>query len=457
MLTSGGRCYLAEVRLTAARALYMLPLHIRTIQVAAAGPLRAPAPGMLPPGALLTGALRVADAAMWVLLGSRDGATLDGGTGPLWADAPLHRAHVHQATGMIVVQAEVPVATALAMLRAFAFANERPIDEVAGDVVARRLSFGGGLPMTTTSHMWAATASSDEGRERAVAEVLVSLADSLVDDFDVIEMLHRSRPTAYGCSRSKHPLACCCPIGVGHSSSFRLRPSRLDYWSCSSCRKMKGHAWDSDRTSPRRHHRRSVQHGGSGGRSSWRRPADTGATPSEIHAVPLRLRADTIGALNLFQHPSPRSCPQQRPSPSARRWPTWPRSPSCRNAPSIAAMSSIEQLQTATCNSHVVIRRAKGVIAERDQTRYGRGLWRHARLAPETTGRKLAPRSRRHGGSHPQAAHSRPTEDTHEGPGLDPLLKPSSARYEPPGRIRATLASRSPMCIPAESMLTLQE
>ena len=131
--------FAAQVRLTAARALYVLPLQLGTIKVGVLD-LYSLAPGMLPPEHL-TGALRVADAAMWTLLGTRDGATLDGGRGPVWADAPLHRAHVHQATGMIVVQAEVPVATALAMLRAFAFANERPIDEVAGDVVARRLSF----------------------------------------------------------------------------------------------------------------------------------------------------------------------------------------------------------------------------------------------------------------------------------------------------------------------------
>ncbi|MCX5559219.1 ANTAR domain-containing protein [Streptomyces sp. NBC_00038] len=53
----------------------------------------------------------------------------------------LHRAKVHQATGMISVQAGVSMADALLRLRAFAYSSERPLGEVADDVVARRLRF----------------------------------------------------------------------------------------------------------------------------------------------------------------------------------------------------------------------------------------------------------------------------------------------------------------------------
>jgi hypothetical protein len=48
---------------------------------------------------------------------------------------------VHQATGMVSVQAGINVVDALARLRAHAYAAERPLHDVAGDVVARRLSF----------------------------------------------------------------------------------------------------------------------------------------------------------------------------------------------------------------------------------------------------------------------------------------------------------------------------
>jgi hypothetical protein len=48
---------------------------------------------------------------------------------------------VHQASGMIAAQLEVSVGHALIRLRAHAFATERRLSEVAGDVVARRLRF----------------------------------------------------------------------------------------------------------------------------------------------------------------------------------------------------------------------------------------------------------------------------------------------------------------------------
>jgi hypothetical protein len=55
----------------------------------------------------------------------------------------LHRAVVHQATGMVSVQLGVSVEEALLRLRAHAYGSERPLGEVAEDVVARRLRFGG--------------------------------------------------------------------------------------------------------------------------------------------------------------------------------------------------------------------------------------------------------------------------------------------------------------------------
>ena len=55
----------------------------------------------------------------------------------LWTD----RAEVHQATGMILVQLGVPAQDAFVRLRAYAFAHQRPLNEVAHDVVARRLVF----------------------------------------------------------------------------------------------------------------------------------------------------------------------------------------------------------------------------------------------------------------------------------------------------------------------------
>ncbi len=48
---------------------------------------------------------------------------------------------VHQASGMVAAQLDVSVGQALTRLRAYAFGNDRPLTEVAKDVVARRLRF----------------------------------------------------------------------------------------------------------------------------------------------------------------------------------------------------------------------------------------------------------------------------------------------------------------------------
>jgi GAF domain-containing protein len=51
------------------------------------------------------------------------------------------RAVAHQAAGMISVQLDVPLAEALVRLRAHAYAYERPVNDVARDVVGRTLRF----------------------------------------------------------------------------------------------------------------------------------------------------------------------------------------------------------------------------------------------------------------------------------------------------------------------------
>ncbi|MCU1428011.1 MAG: hypothetical protein JWL83_2011 [Actinomycetia bacterium] len=51
----------------------------------------------------------------------------------------MGRAIVHQATGMVMVQLGVTIAEAIILLRAYAFSHERPIFEIAADIVARRL------------------------------------------------------------------------------------------------------------------------------------------------------------------------------------------------------------------------------------------------------------------------------------------------------------------------------
>jgi hypothetical protein len=63
-----------------------------------------------------------------------------GALAPALADMPF-RAQVHQATGMVAAQLDVGMAEALVRLRGVAYIEDRPIDEVAGRVLARTLRF----------------------------------------------------------------------------------------------------------------------------------------------------------------------------------------------------------------------------------------------------------------------------------------------------------------------------
>ncbi|MHA7278096.1 ANTAR domain-containing protein [Arthrobacter sp. Hz1] len=68
-----------------------------------------------------------------------DSAGTDNGSPP--GHAYPTRREIHQATGMVLVQATLSAANALLLLRAHAFANGRTLTETAQDVVTRELDF----------------------------------------------------------------------------------------------------------------------------------------------------------------------------------------------------------------------------------------------------------------------------------------------------------------------------
>jgi hypothetical protein len=124
-------------------ALFALPLRIGAIRLGVLSLFR------LARGALgdadLSAALRLADAGAYALLGLfESGDTLDGAATGHRVDGngaahDLYRATVHQASGMVMVQLDVPIDEALARMRAYAYAEDRPLAEVARAVVARSL------------------------------------------------------------------------------------------------------------------------------------------------------------------------------------------------------------------------------------------------------------------------------------------------------------------------------
>ena len=119
------------------RAVFAFPLRIGAITIGALDFYR-DRPGDLTAGQLAA-ALLAADAAALTLLYL--------GTGhpdPFADDAGRRSAYqmqVHQATGMVTVQAGATIEEAFLMLRARAFAAGRPVADVARDVVERRLRF----------------------------------------------------------------------------------------------------------------------------------------------------------------------------------------------------------------------------------------------------------------------------------------------------------------------------
>ncbi len=60
---------------------------------------------------------------------------------PLLVESMMDRAEVHRAAGMVSVQLAIRVADALTVLRARSYADDRPIIDIAQDVVERRLRF----------------------------------------------------------------------------------------------------------------------------------------------------------------------------------------------------------------------------------------------------------------------------------------------------------------------------
>lgn len=122
-----------------ARAVFALPLRVGGINLGVLDLYRARADDLA--AEELADVLILADTACAVLL---DGATSHGADrNDRWPEGTgLHHPEVHQATGMIMAQLEVPAAVALARMRAHAYFRDRRLRDVATDIVARRLRLG---------------------------------------------------------------------------------------------------------------------------------------------------------------------------------------------------------------------------------------------------------------------------------------------------------------------------
>ncbi|MFJ2632353.1 GAF and ANTAR domain-containing protein [Streptomyces sp. NPDC087422] len=147
-LTPAGRwpALLRETPALSVRAVFCFALRVGAITLGVLTLVR-DAPGRLTPeqdgdagvlaGLLTRRFLDPGDA--WTPSAGRPGLSAPGMPGPALPAPALHQAVLHQATGMVSVQLAVPLAEALLRLRAYAYGNDRPLTDVARDVVARRL------------------------------------------------------------------------------------------------------------------------------------------------------------------------------------------------------------------------------------------------------------------------------------------------------------------------------
>lgn len=122
------------------RAVFGFPVGVGAVRIGALN-LYADHPGPLS-DEQHADALIVAEIAADAILVMQSGGSASELAPALEAVSDFHFV-VHQAAGMVSAQLEVPLAQSLSLLRAHAFAKQRPLAEVAADVVERRLRFDG--------------------------------------------------------------------------------------------------------------------------------------------------------------------------------------------------------------------------------------------------------------------------------------------------------------------------
>jgi len=122
-----------------AGAVFAFPLRIGGIRAGVMGLYR-DSPGRLS-DYQLGDALIFADTAALLLIDASGQSAGEAGTSPAGqpADLALHRAEIDQATGMLTEQLGVGITEAFVRLRAYAYAHDRRLGDLARDIVARRV------------------------------------------------------------------------------------------------------------------------------------------------------------------------------------------------------------------------------------------------------------------------------------------------------------------------------
>ncbi|GAB3974093.1 GAF and ANTAR domain-containing protein [Actinoallomurus acanthiterrae] len=196
--------------------------------------------------------------------------------------------------------------------------------------------------------------------DRRVRDVFVELADTLVDDFDIIDFLDR---LAARCVELLDVTACGLLL-VDHRGNLNLLAASTERARLLELLQLQGSQGPCLETYQSGRAVHCTDLAGADAASRWPRfaPAAAGAGFTSVHALPMRLRTDVIGAMNLF------SAGQDPPDGA-----TIELGQSLANAATIGILHQralhhremvTEQLQGAL-NSRILIEQAKGFIAER--------------------------------------------------------------------------------------------
>ena len=135
-------------------------------------------------------------------------------------------------------------------------------------------------------------------REDLLARTFVELADTLVDDFDVVEVTQMLVERCVEASSMRRRPDSCWRTRVATSACWPRPPTSSESWSSSRCRRRKVLASTATaRACPSSD--RDLAH--TNGRWPSFAPVALEAGYRSVHALPVSLRQHVIGALNLFR------------------------------------------------------------------------------------------------------------------------------------------------------------